>query len=489
MSAASNPTASDKEELKTIIANELGVAALYLKDFRIDSVSAARRLIRRRLLASYIWNVDFTLRIPISVSGLDSTSSLSTEIASALTSDAFLSIVASQIGATVDITSIVTEVTSTRKTSQPTLSTTVDINTNNNITSSKSDVVLLFILIGLPVIGIMLTIFYCRQSHIMKNISAIIGKYISKEQTVQMETNVAADTASTAKVPPKVISVLDFLQDDVKLQTPRVLYITKQFADQGYERANDLIWVTNREFSDHYLQDVIDLKQLEIRKLRAAIIRTFKTKVVQASELQESTSEARDTGSMTGKRKTDLRAGACEMATADKMTGNEETIDITSLLDYETLKAQLQQSWPFGTTTFSSERASEAKDTGDSIGKENHVLLAGAGEMATADKMTGNEEPIDITSLLDYETLKAQLQQSWPFGTTTFSSESELDLTSEANSIVGEDVPSGRCDDAVVVATADMATVVPANEEPTSFSLNYENLKSHLQQSWHFGSI
>ena len=295
MSAASDPTTSDKEELKTITASALEVDSIYLKDFRIDSVSAARRSIRRGLLSAYTWNVDFTLRIPISVSGLDSTSSLSAAIASALTSEAFVSIVSSNIGATVDITSIVTEVTSTRKTSQPTLSSTVDNNTNGNIKSSESDVVLLFILIGLPVIAILFAVYYFNRSCIIKNFSAIISKYVGKEQTAQKKTHIAASRALPPEIPPKVISVMEFLQDDVKLQAARVLYVAKQFADQGYERAIDLTWVTNQEHSDRYLQDVIKLKQLEIRKLRAAVFRTFNTKDVQVSK-PVSTSEARDTG-------------------------------------------------------------------------------------------------------------------------------------------------------------------------------------------------
>ena len=182
MIASSEPTANDNEELKEITANALNVDIVYLKGFNIISQPTARRWFRRGLLASYTWVVTFTLVISLQDSGSESASTLLNMVATSLTSDEFASTISSNIGATLDTTSVVVVVSSTRYTPQPTLSPTLEL--ANNIEKSNTDMVVLSSILGLSVILIASTVYYCRSR-------------AKKDSIIHPDTNTRAKKDST----------------------------------------------------------------------------------------------------------------------------------------------------------------------------------------------------------------------------------------------------------------------------------------------------
>jgi len=293
MTATAEPTVEDKKTLKSAIASSLDIDERYLKDFTVVSEATARRWVRRALLASYTWSVSFSVKAPLSETAFDSSTSLSENMESALTSDSFVSSVSSSVGATVDVTSISSEVTTTRNTPQPTLSLAVDeavvvndVTSNDSNNESSAAAMVVYVLIGVLVFAaIAAGLFFLRRRLISKNDDETINSIgVGTELTaVQVQTPTASPTVEVPRQFSKADSVFVFLQEEVKISSTRSLLLAEKFAEHGYERASDFAGMTEVELSDDNLGDVIGLFLPEIRKFRAAASRGFDQAVIVGS--------------------------------------------------------------------------------------------------------------------------------------------------------------------------------------------------------------
>jgi len=270
MTATAEPTVEDKKSLKSAIASSLDIDEGYLKGFTIVSEATARRWVRRTLLASYTWNVAFTVKSPLSETTFDSSTSYSESMVSALTSDSFVSSVLSSVGATVDVTSISSEVTTTRNTPQPTVSVVaignggeVEAQGSSGSDESSSDAMTVFVLLGVLVFAaIAAGLFFLRRRLIAKRDDERITNESDagvKLGAVQVETPTASLTFGASMQPPKAGSIIKFLQEEAKILSARTLFVADQFAKHGYESASDFKGMTALELSDEHLRDEIGL--------------------------------------------------------------------------------------------------------------------------------------------------------------------------------------------------------------------------------------
>ena len=284
MTATAEPTSEAKKSLKGAIASSLDIDEGYLKDFTVVSEATARRWVRRALLASYTWSVAFTVKAPLSETTFDSSSSYSENMESALTSDSFVSSVLSTVGATVDVTSISSEVTTTRNTPQPTVSVVaigdggeVDAEGSSGNNESSSDAIAVFVLLGVLVFaGIAAGLFFRRRRLVAKrDDESITNKSDTgvKLAGVQVETPKASLTFGDSMQSPKPGCIVKFLQEKAKIPSARVLFVADKFAEHGYESASDFERMTVLELSDEHLRDKIGLALIDIRKFKAALSR------------------------------------------------------------------------------------------------------------------------------------------------------------------------------------------------------------------------
>jgi hypothetical protein len=286
MTATAAPTSADKILLKSAIANSLDIDEGYLKDFTVVSEAAARRLVRRALLASYTWNVAFTVKAPLSETTSESSTSYSENLESALTSDSFVSSVSSSVGATVDVTSISSEVTTTRNTPQPTLSTVIEDvgeddegeGSSSNDESTSSAAMVVFVLVGVVVFAACIAglVFLRRHLAAKTDDDDTINKTGTAVEltTVQVQTPTASPRVEArfeaSMQSSKADSMLEFLLVEAKISSARALIVAEQFAKNGYESASDFEGMTAAELSDEHLRDVIGLSLIDMRKFRAA---------------------------------------------------------------------------------------------------------------------------------------------------------------------------------------------------------------------------
>ena len=105
MSASQPPTESDKSNVKTSIANAVGVAESSVMGFSLTYSSSSRRHVRRKLLA-YQWTAAFEIRVVLASTSFGSASGLATSVNTALTSDSFITSIGNTVGAIVDTSSL-----------------------------------------------------------------------------------------------------------------------------------------------------------------------------------------------------------------------------------------------------------------------------------------------------------------------------------------------------------------------------------------------
>ena len=285
MTASAEPTDEDKKSLKNVIANSLEIDEGYLKDFTVVSKVAARRWIRRVLLTSFTWSVAFTVKAPLSETAFDSSTSYSENMKSTLTSDSFVSTVSTSIGAAVDVTSVSSEVTTTRNTPHPTLGPAVDgydddgVNTDKNASNSSPVLMMvsvLLVIVALVAVASAVCVFRCRGIVKSHNDDAAIDMDVELEMTtVQAGAPAASPMLEVTHQSLQPGSVLEFLQVEVKLSSFRALKLAEQFSEYGYESTSDFFDMAEAELSDEHLRDVIGLYLPEIRKFRATVSRSF----------------------------------------------------------------------------------------------------------------------------------------------------------------------------------------------------------------------
>jgi hypothetical protein len=266
MTATSEPTSDDKSTLKNKIASSIGVDEDYLKDFTVTSQAVARRSVRRSLLASYKWTVAFTVKAPLSETTYESAASFSVGVKSVLTSDSFVSAVSSSVGATVDVTSVSSEITATRNTPPLTAS---SVTSDNNETSSAA--MALFAVLGILVIAAVAAAVFLRLRRSKNDSTSGMGAYsANQELTVKVDKPKPAAMTTTIEL-LEAGSVVEFLQLKAKFSSKRALVLAKNFAEQGYEAASDFQNMTEIELSDQHLKDTIGLLFPEMRNFRDAV--------------------------------------------------------------------------------------------------------------------------------------------------------------------------------------------------------------------------
>jgi len=205
-----------------------------------------------------------------------------------------VSSVSSSVGATVDVTSISSEVTTTRNTPQPTLSLAVDeaaavndVNNNDGNNESSAAAMVVYVLVGVLVFAaIAAGLIFLRRRLISKvgietNKSIGVGTELT---AVQVQTPTASRTGEVPRQSSKAGSVFVFLLEEAKISSTRSLLLAEKFAEHGYESACDFEGMTEVELSDDNLGDVIGLFLPEIRKFRAAATRGVVQAVMGSSD-------------------------------------------------------------------------------------------------------------------------------------------------------------------------------------------------------------
>jgi hypothetical protein len=213
MTATSEPTSDKENTLKITIASLLGIDDGCLKDFTVTSQAAARRLVRRSLLATYTWTAAFMVKAPLSETTYESPAPIPAGMRSVLTSESFVSAVSSSVGATVDVTSVSSEVTATRNTPPPTAS---SVTSDKNEASSTA--VALFVVLGIVVIAAVAAAVFFR---LRRKDDSTSGTGAGLELTVKVDKPKPAAMTSMIEL-LEAGSVVEFLQLKAKAKSTPV---------------------------------------------------------------------------------------------------------------------------------------------------------------------------------------------------------------------------------------------------------------------------
>ena len=140
LTALAPATNADKSRLKTKISNSTGIAEADMKNFAVASSSSR---VRRRL-TSVTWTVSFDAVSSLADEGAASAEDWSASILTTLTSSAFVSAVSTDLGLTVDTSSVSTAVDpridpSSGPTSMPVAATAASTSTTATSTPSEED--------------------------------------------------------------------------------------------------------------------------------------------------------------------------------------------------------------------------------------------------------------------------------------------------------------------------------------------------------------
>jgi hypothetical protein len=153
-----------------------------------------------------------------------------------------------------------------------------DEGSSNNDESTSSAAMVVFVLVGVVVFAASVAgLCYFRRRLTVKNQETITSINTGMELTaVHVQTPTASPTATeVSRQPPKVGSVIGFLEQEAKISSARTMQLAEKFAERGYEIAGDFEEMTAAELSDEYLGGVIGLFLPEIRKFRTARSRCF----------------------------------------------------------------------------------------------------------------------------------------------------------------------------------------------------------------------
>jgi hypothetical protein len=310
LKASAEPTNSDKTYLKTKIASAIGMDEGNLRGFTVVS-SLARRLSntllrqRRDLLATYTWTASFDVVVSLAATTSSSSSDLENFVAAALTEASFVSDISTQLGATVDTSTVVAVRISRQPTAASTapptaapVASTGDANSTGAKEAASPIVGIVIGLLGGALIAAVTFYIYRRRTRakvdktensengiktdFRGNVTSIDLK-LRSETTARIATpkwqraavssaQLCAPNASIEDADLVAGSMKQFLFVQAKLASGKRLdQLVERFKEHGYESTDDFRGMAAEKLTDEILKDIFELKPPEIRRFKAAL--------------------------------------------------------------------------------------------------------------------------------------------------------------------------------------------------------------------------
>jgi hypothetical protein len=321
LKASAEPTNSDKTSLKTKIASALGVDEGNLKGFTVVSSLTGRlsnTLLRQRrdLLAIYTWTASFDLIVSLAATTSSSSSDLVSSVATALTDPSFVSDISDELGAVVDITTVVVVRITRQPTAAPTTpptakpvpagsiggTSTGDANSTGAKEAASPVIGIVIGLLGACVFAVATSYFiYRRKQNEIKDgdnhdLNTFHGDKSSAAELKPLKKehapSVALNLLSVA-VPAVSMEVTDFVDGSAKeflfaqakiTSAKRLEELAERFKEHGFESVEDFRGKGENELTDAFLKGKIDLNASEIRRVKAFVdaskVGAFKAKNV-----------------------------------------------------------------------------------------------------------------------------------------------------------------------------------------------------------------
>jgi len=277
LTKAAAPAPTDAAELKTTVADELGVAEHALHGFTLTSSVTARRTLHssssmRNLLAIYTWVCSFELVESLAVSGAASSAALVASVAATLASSTFTAMVAASVGADLDAGSVTaSDITRRPPTSQPSPGAGSDGDGGDD-DGWDVDVPGGEMIMAGAFMAMMMLVAACIGGAIVCRGRDVGG---GEGPGVDASSEPASLDALHVQLQLKDLGAsgggcMDFLHE-AGLSTNRAASLSLRMAEQGFEDPAAFAALSDDELDDALLRTQLGLMPPEARKFRAAV--------------------------------------------------------------------------------------------------------------------------------------------------------------------------------------------------------------------------